>query len=98
MRAPDQYWRNEILRYLNMAFSVFGEYLVAQTERVQRAAASALRIVIQNALTPALFQEAKNDLKDDINNAILSLDSLTISEEVENMRSDRRSKNRQFSA
>lgn len=29
-----------------MAFSVFSEYLVAQTERVQRAAASALRIVI----------------------------------------------------
>jgi hypothetical protein len=45
-----------------------------------------------------LFEQSKGGIENDINNAILSLDALTISEEVENMRTDRRSKNRQFSA
>ena len=45
-----------------MAISVFSEYLISQTERVQRAAASALRIIIQNGLSHELFdlKAAKN--------------------------------------
>jgi hypothetical protein len=52
MKNPDEYWKNEILRYTTMAFSVFSEYLVSDTERVQRAAASAIRIIIANGLSP----------------------------------------------
>ena len=86
---PDKYTKQEILRYVTIAISVFCEYLCAQTERVQRAAASAIRIIIQNGLTSAHF--VTDSKKDDIT-AILSLDAMTISEEVENIRNDRRSK------
>lgn len=92
MKNPDDLSKKEILRYITMAFSVFCEYLGAQAERVQRAAASAMRIIISNGLTTGLFQ-LKNPVKaaDDITE-ILSLDALTISEEVDNIRNDRRSK------
>lgn len=86
---PDAHTKQEILRYVTIALSVFCEYLCAQTERVQRAAASAIRIIIQNGLSQSHFTAAEN--KDDIT-AILSLDAMTISAEVENIRNDRRSK------
>jgi hypothetical protein len=95
MKSPDSFWKSEILRYVTMAISVFSEYLVSQTDRVQRAAASAIRIIIQNGISHELFEKSKK--KEDDIAAILSLDALTISEEVENMRNDRRSKNRQYS-
>lgn len=55
MKNPDEYWKDEILRYTTMALAVFSEYLVSDTERVQRAAASAIRIIIANGLSPQLF-------------------------------------------
>jgi hypothetical protein len=55
MKNPDDHSKKEILRYVTIAFSVLCEYIVAQTERVQRAAAQAIRIIITNGLTPQLF-------------------------------------------
>jgi len=95
MKNPDDHSKKEILRYVTIAFSVFCEYLCAQTERVQRAASSAIRIIFSNALTPQLFT-LKDNQSDDIT-AILKFDALTISEEVDNSRNDRRSRQK-FSA
>lgn len=55
-----------------------------------------MRIIISNGLTPALFSIEVTEKSDDIT-AILSLDALTISEEVENIRNDRHSR-KNFSA
>ena len=55
-----------------------------------------MRIIISNGLTPALFSIGVTEKSDDIT-AILSLDALTISEEVENIRNDRHSR-KNFSA
>ena len=92
-KNPDDYLKKEILRYITITFSVFCEYLVAQTERVQKAASAAMRIIISNGLNQNLFQYTNNDNnnKTDITE-ILSLDALTISEEVGNIRNDRRSR------
>ena len=66
MNNPDLYWKDEILRYTTMAFSVFSEYLVSETDRVQRAAASAIRIIISNGLKPELFMEKAQTKASDI--------------------------------
>lgn len=50
MKSPDDYSKKEILKYVTMAFSVFCEYLSAEADRVQRAASSAMRIIISNGL------------------------------------------------
>jgi hypothetical protein len=55
MKNPDDHSKKEILRYVTIAFSVFCEYLCAQTERVRRAAASAIRIIFSSGLNPDLF-------------------------------------------
>jgi hypothetical protein len=97
MKNPDDHSKKEILRYITIAFSVFCEYLCSQTERVQRAAAQAIRIIFSNGISPSLFQIKESKKSEDDITAILSLDALTISEEVENIRNDRRSK-KKFSA
>ena len=71
---------------------MFSEYLVAQTDRVRKAAGIAIRFIISKGLSTQLFDfheesKAQSDLQ-----AILSLDALTISEEVDNIRNDRLSK------
>ena len=97
MKNPDDHSKKEILRYITIAFLVFCEYLCSQTERVQRAAAQAIRIIFSNGISPSLFQIKESNKSEDDITAILSLDALTISEEVENIRNDRRSK-KKFSA
>jgi hypothetical protein len=59
MKNPDEHSKKEILRYVTIAFSVFCEYLCAQTERVRRAAASAIRIIFSSGLTADLFTTRK---------------------------------------
>ena len=91
-QQPDEYLSKQILRYLTIAFSVFCEYLACDTDRIRRAAFSALRLLITHGLKIAFFKESVQEKgKLDIE-SIMNLDAMTISEEVENIRNDRRSK------
>lgn len=95
-QQPDEYLSKQILRYLTIAFSVFCEYLACDTDRIRRAAFSALRLLVTHGLKVSFFRESgagqeKASGKLDIE-SIMNLDAMTICEEVENIRNDRRSK------
>lgn len=91
MQNPDDFSKRQILRYVTIAFSVFCEFLVAETERVQNAALTAMKLIITHGLSQNLFRLNDSVQSSDIT-AILSLDALTISQEVDNIRNDRRTR------
>jgi hypothetical protein len=88
MQNPDDFLQKQILRYLTITFSVLCEYLTSETTRIRSAAFAAIRLIITYGLKPQFLQTQS---KDDIT-SILNFDALTISEEVDNIRNDRRSK------
>ncbi len=74
---------NEILKYVSACFSIFSEYFINTSLRVRNAAYSALRIILTQSLKKEYFTEkSQNNLAAEI----LSLDALTLDEEVSNMR------------
>jgi hypothetical protein len=78
MQNPDDFSKKQILRFITIAFSVFCEFLVAQTERVQNAAFTAMKLLITYGLNPSLLRFSDPSESSDMT-AILSLDALTIS-------------------
>lgn len=74
---------------------MFCEYLAADAERIRRAAYSAMRLLISHGLKCNLLwieEKKEGAVKTDIESILSGLDQLTISEEIENVRNDRRSK------
>lgn len=67
------------------------EYLTCEANRIRSAAFTALRLIVNYGIKPQFLVDSivKND--NDIT-SILNFDALTISEEVVNIRNDRRSK------
>jgi hypothetical protein len=90
VQNPDEFIKKQILRYLTITFSVICEYLTCETSRIKSAAFAAIRLIISYGLKPSLLVEEAKDPNDIT--SILNFDALTISEEVANIRSDRRSK------
>jgi hypothetical protein len=54
-----------IMRYLAFTMSVLSEYLVCGSERIQSAAFSGIRLIIQHGLKPKFFkpEQVKSDQK-----------------------------------
>lgn len=69
-----------------MTINVFCEYLISETERIRRAAYSAIRLIVSYGLKTSLFDKEK---KEPCITDILNLDALTISEEVKNIRTEK---------
>ena len=75
---------NEVLRYISACFSVYCEYLMNTTVRIRNAAFQALRLILQQCLKREYFirEEDKTASRQDV----LSLDAMSLVEEVTNMR------------
>ena len=82
------FMQKQILRYITLACSVFCEYLAGSNARIQRAAFSAMRLILMHGLKPWLFKavSAKTKKQDDDVLELLKFDALTLSEEVKNVR------------
>ena len=79
--------QRQILRYITLACSVFCEYLAGDNSRLQRAAFSAMRLILSHGLKPWLLKDlgGTKKKKDDMLE-LLKFDALTLSEEVKNVR------------
>ena len=81
-----------ILRYLAFTLSVLSEYLVCESERIQRAAFNGIRLIIQHGLQQKFFKteqiksEKAKSKRDQNIVELLKFDELTLNEEVRNMR------------
>ena len=82
-----EFMQRQILRYITLSCSVFCEYLAGDNSRLQRAAFSAMRLIMSHGLKPWLMKDlggAKKG-KDDMLE-LLKFDALSLSEEVKNVR------------
>ena len=83
--ATTKYYQGyDILRYLTACFSGFCEYFVNTTNRIRNAAFSALRIMFTQCLKKEYFTSSYK--QSGLTSEILSLDALTLDEEISSMR------------
>ena len=76
---------NDVLKYVSACFSVFCEYFQHANAKIKNAAYSALRLLVQQGLKKEYFANNGGNNKSNTQE-ILSLDALTLNEEISNMR------------